>query len=815
MRFLELIKRPSVLLLTLSAFVSAAVALDGTRASDAIVIRLEAGQTVEIGTDTNSLSPQFSWILTKDRQFIGAQRTRFFQTRLADPGTYTLDVSIQDPALTESGYRAFTLLVSAPTNAGIPSPLLAAGSGAFEAILRTDPPTMNGTVSLPPDGGVLMLDPSQSKGTIASYSIDLDSSLDSDGNGDPLSDRDNQGTISERQGTSLFLFMLPKAEPRSVTLTTTDLASGLTTTTSVLVAFSAPPATEQSASGIPSSSGPISVQADGLTVSFNAQLDAATTQGKSLLMEWDFGDRLKSLLESPLHTYGAPGVYTVALTVRDIATGTVLYTGTTSVNVTANLQTEASSSATSQIAPSSSAASNPDTAGSKQTEDGGLPIGAIVTVGFILLLLLGGAVALFFILQWLKGKTTSSLQKTLEKMENTIVKKETPGASPATPEPMKLKKELPRTMAPQEISDKEKAKTEFVSRTRTNETPVTSAGPVPSWLASSGAKNVQPPSPPPATPLPKQAPSPAPSSTAAPGWLTQATPTPAPSAPKPIAAPTPANGGTAVTPPWLAKAQASTMPPAVPAPAPHDAKPAVPAVAPVPPAPAAAAAPPPPVTPPAPTTTPSAPAPIIPPAPQPPAPAPISAPAPAPTPVPIPAPAPTPVSKMPIPATPTPPMKTPTPPPEPRKPEPAPSPQNSAPQMTVKTAPQAPPPKPATAIPPSQPVNTPITPVTPPKSPEQKPTPAIPDRKQPAPKPPAVNPAPAPQPKPAAAPAQPKASPPAAKPSAPANTPPPATPPSVKAVAPIQQTKPQPAPAIKPKEADPPIAIIQADSLNG
>lgn len=837
MRISAIIKRPTILLLLLGAVVSGAIAPSPVHGTDASVIRLEAGQTVEIGTDTNSPNSQFSWILTKERQFIGAQRTRFFQTRLADPGTYTLDVSSQDPLSNESGYRAFTLFVSPPAGMGNPVPRIDTSSDAFSAVLRTDPPAINGIVYLPPEGGVIKLDPSSSMGTIASYSLDLDGAVDSNGDGNALNDRDNQGTISERQGTSIFLFMMPKASPRTVTLTTTDLASGLTTSTSLAVAFSDPPAEVQPVNGS-LAGGPIVMEANGLIVRFSTQLDPASTQGKSLLTEWDFGDHLKSLLETPQHTYGAPGSYTVTLSVRDIATGEIVSSGTASVEVSAP-QTTASAS----TEPSSVASSDASSDASDTSQDNGLGIGSFLTVGFIVLLLLGGAVALYVVLQWIKGKTTASLQRTLEKMENTLVKKEV-SANPSTvPEPMKLNKEAPKPSSAKEMPEREKAKTEFTSRTRTNEAPTASAGPAPSWLANSGAKASPSAQPPPAPAQPKMTPAPAANgngSAAAPAWLTQA-PKPPSTSPAPTAMP-PATATAGTTPPWLAKAQAMPATPSgAPATMPQTTKPLSP-----PPVAVTAT----PIVPPAAPIKPDTPVPV-----------PTSAPVPAP----IPTSAPTPVPSTSIPAMPTPEGQTPMPPPQAAKPQPAPIPHNPAPQATAEPPPQSvpakpatvippslpentpivpvtppkpfqdkpatekpdgketippppavttppcPPPKPATAMPPSQPENTPIVPATPPKSPEQKTAPALPDQKQPALDPPAVKVSPAPQPKPAAVPAQPEPSAPApaVKPTAPANPPAPA-----EEAAPIRPTKTPPVPAIKPKEAEPPIAIIQADSLN-
>ncbi len=768
MHHLHFCKRPSLILLALTAIISATISLSDSRAADADVIRVEAGQTIEIGTDTTSPNAQFSWILTKDRQFIGAQRTRFFQTRLAEAGTYTLDVSIQNPTSSESDYRAFTLLVSAPTGANNPSPSIDTGNDTFTAVLRTDPAIINGTVYLPPEGGIIMLDPSQSKGSIASYSFDLDSTVDTDSDGNPFNDLDNQGTISERQGTILFLFMLPKAGNRTVSLTVTDLSSGRTANTSVGIAFSAPPAGQQQPAVNQTVQGPIGMEIDGLSVTFTSRLDPALTQGKQLLSEWDFGDHLKSLLDTPRHTYSAPGTYTVALTVRDITNGSIVYSGTASIDVSAPLAPPSSTASQPTSSAPSATESSSSSSASTGTTTSKLPIGSILTVGFILLIILAFAVGLFFVFQWLKGKTTASLQKTLEKMEGSIVGKESKAPSAATPEPLKLKKEAPKaTLPPLDIADREKGKSEFTSRTRTNETPVSTSGPVPAWLANAGAKST-PTTPAPAVTTPaKPAFAPATNGNtapAAPSWLTQ-TPASSP-APAPRSAPVPpAANQAAVTPPWLAKAQSMTAAPSVS----QSATPSTPVTAIKPPSPAPA---------PAPTLEPA------------PAPKPMATPPPV-TPAPAPAPAQTATKPLASLAA--------NPPPAPSK---APEQAMTVPKPQAVIAPTTPAPvAPITQSAPVQPnipAPTPIKPSpTPAKTQDEKsaapPSPPVPAQ----PKPQSVAPTPSPAPTPPAPTQQSK--------------------PVVKEIAPADDILPTSAPmpiAKKAEDAEPPIAIIQADSLN-
>ncbi|MBP7114415.1 MAG: PKD domain-containing protein [Candidatus Peribacteraceae bacterium] len=522
------IQRLSMGLVLVIMGLTAAFGLRDSSAAETNTIRVEAGETLEISTDTASPKSDFSWILTKDRKFQSAQRTRFFQTRLAEPGTYVLDVSVQDPITSENGYRAFTIVVTAPTGT------LPGSSGdktqPLSAILQTNPPIVNGSAYVAPEGDILKIDPSASNGNISAYHIDLDTTVDSDGDGIPNNDKDNIGTISEKVGTPLYVFMLPKNTPRSVMLTVTDLGSIEPKTTEVPIQFAFAPLPSSSASFNPNS--PVLMQREGAVVHFSARLDESQTAGREVLYEWDFGDRSKSLLYAPVHTYAAPGTYTIGLKIRDISNAEVLYEGTDML-VLDNVPVIESSSSSASSGTSSSTVSNGGSSAS---------IKGVLQVSFIIILLLAFAVGLYFLFTWIKRKTASGLQKTLEKMEGTIVNKDP--VDPTKAEPMKLKKE--KSAPPDIVVEREKATVEFRTQERTNETPAASSGPVPSWLAKAPTK--------------------------APTFA----PAPAVSAPKPAAPaePTPSQDGP--TPAWLKPAPVPPRAPAVtqaPTPAPA-AKPA-------------------------------------------------------------------------------------------------------------------------------------------------------------------------------------------------------------------------------------------------
>ncbi len=512
-------------------------------------IRIEAGQILEVGTDSASTKSEFSWILTKDHKFQNAQRTRFFSTRPAQTGVYVLDVSIQDPLLNKNDYRAFTIAVTDPSP--LPPPIHEQ-SGSPKAILQTIPAAIDGTIYLPPEGGMISIESAVSTGTISSYSLDLDSTIDSNGDGDPSNDHDNQDTYAERSGVPLWYYLLPSVQSRTIALVVTNAATGEMDRTTLMIAFTPPPPPRPQAPPSNQSS-EIALRGSGMTVQVAPRLTDTNIAGRELLYEWDFGDQRRSLLTHATHTYTVPGTFGITLTVRDLQNGETIFTGTQTVTIQPTIESQPSN--TSSGGTASSAGSNQ--AGSAQPSS----FGSIFKVLMIIVLLLGLAIGLYCLFQWMKRKTGGHLEKALESMEKNIVKSAGP-APEIKIEPLKIKKETPvatMSVAADDLIDREKSKTEFTKPSRESATPITSTAPVPSWLAKASTLPQTTPPPPPkptATPtptpiVPTPTPTPAvtssvtsPATAPVPDWLKQApksvqTPVAVPPAPTPVKAPAP------------------------------------------------------------------------------------------------------------------------------------------------------------------------------------------------------------------------------------------------------------------------------------
>ncbi len=561
-------------------------------------IQLEAGEVLEMTVDTQMQSPDFSWILTRDRTFINAQRSKFFQTRQTTPGNYVLDVNIQDVAENQTDYQVINL---AMIPAGAAQSSRRNAEGETRAVLTAQPSNGRDTIVLPADGGIVKLDMSQSTGPIGLFALDLDSTKDSNGDGNPENDRDNQLTINEKEGTPLHILMLPGSSPsRRVILTVTSPDNAKTSTVGMGIDFSGQvPASSAPGSAQPES-GVITAERSGLAVTFAARIDKQLLETKQLLFEWDFGDNAKSLLDRPTHTYAQGGDYAVNLNVRDIANGSIVLTASQTLQLIAEVVP--SSSAPSSAASSQASSSAPATPGSSAGS-----FGAIVKVLLIVVMLIVLAVAAFFALKWLKNKTGGKLQAALNTIEDNLVQKpDQPEEKKSTT--MKLKKEKKEPAAPapddgaprSEQADKEMKRSEFKSGgDALAAAPIGQDAPVPDWLKGAQTKTESAAAPdlptasaeqtapvpdwlkaaetPKASPPPPAAPAPAASEPAAvPDWLKGSPATPAAPAPEPAPAPAPAaTESSAPVPDWLKPAST----PAQAAPVTSPAEPTAPATA--------------------------------------------------------------------------------------------------------------------------------------------------------------------------------------------------------------------------------------------
>lgn len=588
-------------------------------------ITLKLGDIFEILPSTDIGNADTSWILTQDRTFIQADRTNVFRYRFIEPKTYQLIGSVQSPDHSRNVQRTFRITVEPRDESGSGSTASIATGTA--SILVTADPILNiqGKVVLPDGKQTVKLIPVNLD--VKPLALDIDVSRDSDGNGSPSDDQDDEGTYFHSDATPLYVW-----------LTTLESLQGM----SVRAASGANGATEQKIDVLTESYArqqglfvnPISFTVNPVSSSefdFVSSVDASVSS-PSLIFQWDFGDGEQSLLTNPRHAYGVTGDFDVTLKVRNLETGSDVGSFTTRVNVE-SLSDGSASSESSEASSVSSAPSTGNAGGSILSMFAGW-------MSYIILLivsLLIGALGVFLFSRFRKKKPISD---TFATMEAKIL--DQPSATTKNPPPLAIKKAATpaptatpakaETVADAPAAPKPQAPAAPKAEVVTENAPdwlkkgmnaQQPAAPAPSPAAAAPAAPKAPavPQPPkpqaakpqapaapkaPAAPQPPKPQAPAPTASS-----TTATPSPAPAAPAaPKSVPTPPQAPKAPAVPQPPKPQAPTTPapqaaPALtPTPQPQADAPAPAWLKPTTPTPAPASAPA------APAVTPAAPAPV-------------------------------------------------------------------------------------------------------------------------------------------------------------------------------------------------------------
>ncbi len=486
-------------------------------------IEVVAGSVIELTVDTED-DAEFSWVLTKDRKFINAQRTRFFQTRQTVPGTYVLDVNIRNGRANTTQYEEFIIIIHPSDDAVIPQ---RSSAESIEAILHSVPTPKKNAISIERDGTILRLDPSESKGPIARFALDLDSAVDVNGDGNATNDTDNEGTINLIHGSPLYVLVFPKEEERIITLHAIGQDPSESDEASLLLTSKHGTSEELINDDLVTENpeGPIVLKKRGRAIEFSLNFDTETLPS-NLLYEWDFGDNARSLLTRPKHTYIADGNYSIQLSLRDLTSGEIYKSFSVDTEVRGGAEVVSSSSSSSSSSVSRTPDKEPETSSSVNWS--------------LILKILGGSIVLLIIVisiiglvRFIRSKTGTKLEDALKTMEEHLIQDSDKKPSD-TPDviPMRLKRPEQSTTeeasttpnesaepTSEEQAQTEEKKADFTpANERTNETPVASAGPVPSWLGGESTDTT--------TNTSSANPTPEP---AVPSWLSE-TATPEPSA---------------------------------------------------------------------------------------------------------------------------------------------------------------------------------------------------------------------------------------------------------------------------------------------
>ncbi|MFH0770331.1 MAG: PKD domain-containing protein [Candidatus Peregrinibacteria bacterium] len=521
-------------------------------------LTVAAGSVFEIIAVSDLPSPSVSWILTKDSNFLGADRAPLFRTRLIDPGIYTLNAEVTGGADSAAPVREWqTIEIVVTENAPTP---VTPDSATF--IASTPSMDAQNRILLPAGQTILFFFPKTGIGQ--TLSADLDPLRDTNNDGIPDNDNDLAESRFASGENPLFVWLSsPVQRERSFSFSESDGSSLLLRIVDAVIAAAEPVVLVQR----------IAIEQKALPESAVA-FDVSYLLGKPaspLLLTWKFGDGTQSLLDTPVHTYTANGTYTVNVQIRDLSTGTVIESGSTVLTVSSSTNTTETGAIIEPVAPSNNSFA--------------------FTITTIVKILLGGIVVaaivmgLLFLVKKLMGM--GSLQEKLERTEEKLIGK-SPSDLSATPvpfsvvetagkrEPIEAKKTDAEETPPKREQAKESAKAAVTPPPLTEEQ-------IPDWLKppsgkGSGQKETPPTPPEQSKPTPLRAPRSAeqekpktpPPATATPPWLqTETGKPPVPPSP-PSEQPKPAAPPAAVTPPPPSlptpAVKAAPLPPAPPAP---------------------------------------------------------------------------------------------------------------------------------------------------------------------------------------------------------------------------------------------------------
>lgn len=560
-------------------------------------IVLMVGDIFEVLPTSDIQNPTYSWILTQDRSFIQAGRAPTFRVRLIQPGTYTLIAEIDSPDLSQRITRTF-MITAKPRPLGqvqdtaTGSSMLASASGT--SIVTTDPPiNQKNHVVLGDNQQLVKLTPVNPD--LKPLSLDVNTAMDSNGDGNPSNDVDNQDTFFQNYASPLYVWFASPITSRNMAVTTVQNGGAVIQTIEV---DSLDYARQNGLLVSPVTI--VTTKTADRAYAFSPQFTASQAPQSTLLYHWNFGDGQESLLMNPTHTYAQNGTYAVHLQVSDLVNGSQI--------ATADTQIVASGSTGTGAAASTASAASSQAAGAQT--GGGLSLGSIVWLVVIFIAFVAIGLLVTFVLSRLRRGRP--LDETFAALEKNIVGKE-PNEK-KTPPPLTIAATVQKPAPTQaEVVKREEERTQPNSAAQT---PRIDEAAAPSWLRKglTGQQATANPKEPTPAPQPQQT-QPAPKPTTPPMPVTPKAPEPpAPAqpkpAPKPAPSPTPQQTAQAPTPrPAPASApQPTATQPSAPLPSwlqPTQGTPPAPQAPSMPPAPKTPAPTPKPATPPTAAPTPS------------------------------------------------------------------------------------------------------------------------------------------------------------------------------------------------------------------
>lgn len=530
----------------LAALLLMSVALVGSHGIATAQIEKEAieipvGSIFEMLGSANG-DTDFNWVLTMNGEFMEASRDTHFRTRFSKTGTYELatEAAISDNNRVR---RIFEISVRQRQPDDTRGPL----SDTASNVIAITPTPQQETIVMR-NQEVAAFTPQRSD--VRVFAIDLNTNVDSNGDGNASNDDDTRATLFRNEGNPLHVWFVNGA-PRTVRIgalfennqtyfetysiantpppakqsssasgssvnvfdTSSDSQNSQTTTSSGSAVSSSSTTDEQPLNNI----GEVVISSnDNGKVEFSTRLTPPIDD--PLLYQWSFGDGQQSLLDKPIHTYAESGQYTVTVEVRNLQSGEIIGQIRDTVQVN-RLQIDTPDTAGDTSGNTEDDDQEPVSNNDEDDSEGGGSSFLGIIGKILLILLIFGAIGfvLILVLKAMQGKGFS-LQKTIEKAdEKFAITPDTPEDTPTEAPPMEIV---------DEPTEQESVETPQVTQD-TEPTPPVIEQETPQPAAAS--------EPTPPEPTPQQAPD-----TATPDWLQPSSsentsPEPASAAPEPAA----------------------------------------------------------------------------------------------------------------------------------------------------------------------------------------------------------------------------------------------------------------------------------------
>lgn len=392
------------------------------------------GETFEVFAVHDFLDPSFSWSLTKDGNLIQSSSQPIFRTRIREQGNYVLVASVYNSELTLSKQREF-LIRSTETQAQTDS------STTNSLIESTSPRPKNGKVIFGDNTRLLRINPTEQEGV--RLNVDANISIDDNGDGDTNNDSISDTLLFSSDNTPLFLWFTNPVKDQSIAVyNERTLEAEIVRITNLELAQLEAIEEEKRKKNNPEI---VTTEFTKNTIGFGLEIDEYEWANRPLLLLWNFGDGMQSLLDRPIHTYNSTNDFDVQVTIRDLETNEQLKVFKKIITVT-ELETFTVPNASTGSTVSSASSQSSQVSSEQQSSVSSVPekndntkTGGTL---WLILKLLGVGIAsvlagllIAVIIHFFKKKF--NVQDILKKSEEKLIKTETP-AENDEPAPMAL-----------------------------------------------------------------------------------------------------------------------------------------------------------------------------------------------------------------------------------------------------------------------------------------------------------------------------------------------------------------------------------------